>query len=311
MKNDMALRGERPPQKKRLNFEQIFPYLLISPTVILILLIFVFPVFDVFYLSFKNYDLTNVMLKGYAGFENYIKIFTKDPNFYLSLRVTAKWVLLEVVLQLIFGMIVALILNMQFHGRGIVRAVSLVPWAVSGVLTTMLWLLIFDQHVGVLDVVLMRAGIIHQNIAWLSDMHTYFASIVLAELWRGISFFAITLLAGLQTIPTDIYESCALDGCGTFRKFYYITLPFLKESIVFATLLRGIWEFNSIDMIFTMTNGGPMNLTTTLPIYMMKTAIVQGNYGYGSALGGVSFVILLIFAVIYIKITGYGRDLID
>lgn len=93
-----------------------------------------------------------------------------------------------------------------------------------------------------------------------------------------------------------------MDGAGRFRKLLYITLPYLKESIVFATLLRAIWEFNSIDMIFTMTSGGPMNMTTTLPIYMMKTAILEGNYGYGSALGAVTFLLLLVFVVVYLRL---------
>ncbi|GJM68086.1 hypothetical protein HMSSN036_03020 [Paenibacillus macerans] len=99
-----------------------------------------------------------------------------------------------------------------------------------------------------------------------------------------------------------MYESCEVDGAGRFRKLLYITLPYLKESIVFATLLRAIWEFNSIDMIFTMTSGGPMNMTTTLPIYMMKTAILEGNYGYGSALGAVTFLLLLVFVVVYLRL---------
>ena len=99
------------------------------------------------------------------------------------------------------------------------------------------------------------------DIAWLaSNTSTVFGSIIVAELWRGIPFFAVTLLASLQSIPSDVYESCEVDGCGKVRKLFYITLPYLKESIVFATLLRAIWEFNSIDMIFTMTNGGPMNI---------------------------------------------------
>lgn len=294
--------------RKAIWVEKAFPYLLIAPTVILICAVMVFPVLSVFNLSLQNYNLQYVTQRKYVGLTNFITIFKNDPLFYQSVLITVKWVLLEVLLQLIFGMFVALLLNKKFFGRGFARTVSLVPWAVSGVLTTMLWTMMFDQHIGLINDLFKRLGIIHTNIAWLSDMHTFFGSIVVAELWRGIPFFAITLLASLQSIPNDIYESCELDGCGAVKKFFYITLPYLKEGIIFATLLRGIWEFNSIDMIFTMTNGGPMNMTTTLPIYMMKTSVIDGNYGYGSALGVISFIILLLFAIFYIRLSGYGRN---
>lgn len=299
--------GIHPVRKRRYIPNLAFPYMLIFPSMLLVLLIMVYPVFDVFFLSFQHYNLNNIFLKGFAGFGNFKELFA-DGMFYESLGITVKWVLLEIAFQLVFGMIMALLLNAKLPGRGVSRSLSLVPWAVSGVLTTMLWTLMYDQNIGLINTVLVRLGILHTNIAWLSDSHTFFGSIVLAELWRGIPFFAITLLAALQSIPQDIYESCAMDGCGPVRTYFYITLPFLKESIIFATLLRAIWEFNSIDMIFTMTNGGPMNQTTTLPIYMMKTAVIQGNYGYGSAIGVVSFFILLVFALVYIKMSGFGGD---
>ncbi|QEY35280.1 sugar ABC transporter permease [Caproiciproducens galactitolivorans] len=310
MKSSPGVLATKPPVEKRGRriSDKVFPYLLIAPTAILILLVMVYPIFRVFYLSFQNYDLTNPFMDGFAGISNFVKLFTDDPLFFSSIGITFKWVLLQVVFQLLLGLIVALILNAKFRGRGVVRAISLVPWAVSGVLITMLWSLMYDQNSGLFNDLLIRMGILKGHIAWLADNRTFFAAIIVAELWRGIPFFAITLLASLQSIPEDIYESSAIDGCGAVRNLIYITLPFLKESIIFATLLRAIWEFNSIDMIFTMTNGGPMDQTTTLPIYMMKTAIIQGNYGYGSAIGVVSFLFLMLFAALYIKISGYGGE---
>lgn len=295
-------------QSKTAVINKIYPYLLIAPTVLLIIAIMVYPIYRVFYLSFQNYDLTNSWADGFAGFANYVKLLTEDKMFFSSIVVTFKWVVSQIILQLIFGMIVALILNKTFKLRGIARAISLVPWAVSGVLVTMLWTLMFDQNTGLINDILIRLHIISSPIAWLADLKTYFGAITVAELWRGIPFFAITLLASLQGIPGEIYESSSLDGCGPIKTFFYITLPYLKESIIFATLLRGIWEFNSIDMIFTMTNGGPMDKTTTLPIYMMKTAIIQGNYGYGSTIGVVTFLFLLVFSFVYIKKSGFGGE---
>ncbi|MED4955947.1 sugar ABC transporter permease [Paenibacillus sp. FSL R5-0527] len=282
--------------------ERFLPYLFIAPTLLLIAGVMVFPILRVFDLSLQSYDFTRLHEAGYIGLANFRRIFTEDALFYESLGITVKWVLLEVALQLIFGLIVALLLHESFKLRGLVRSLVLIPWAVSGVLTTMLWSLMYNQHIGVINDLLRRLGLIQENIAWLANTDTVFGSVIVAELWRGIPFFAITLLAALQTIPREVYESCEVDGAGRFRKLLYITLPYLKESIVFATLLRAIWEFNSIDMIFTMTGGGPMNMTTTLPIYMMKTAILEGNYGYGSALGAVTFLLLLVFVVVYLRL---------
>ncbi len=294
--------------KKKISFNQIFPLLLVAPTFLIIICFMGYPIIRVFYLSLQNYNLKNVFANGFAGFSNFTKLFTKDGLFWSSALITLKWVLSQVVLQLILGTAVALILNQKFKGRGIARAIALVPWAVSGVLVTMLWTLMYDQSSGLINDLLMKTGIISSKVAWLSDSHTFFPAVIVAELWRGVPFFAINILAALQSIPSDVYESSAMDGCGPVKQFFYITLPFLKESIIFATLLRGIWEFNSIDMIFTLTNGGPMDQTTTLPIYMMKTAIIKGNYGYGSAIGVVTFIFLLIFAVVYIKMSHYGGE---
>lgn len=289
--------------------DRYFPYMLLAPTVILIAAIMMFPLVSVFQLSLQDYSLTSLYNKGFVGIGNFVKIFTEDALFFPSVILTFKWVFLEVALQLVLGLVIALLLNQTFKFRGVARSLILVPWAVSGVLTTMLWSLMYNQHIGLINDMLMKLGIIHEKIAWLANVDTVFGSVVIAELWRGVPFFAITLLASLQSIPADVYESCEIDGCNSVKRLFYIILPFLKESIIFSTLLRGIWEFNSIDMIFTMTNGGPMNLTTTLPIYLMQKSVIEGNYGYGSALGVITFLILLVFAILYLKMSGYGRDM--
>ncbi len=289
--------------------DRVYPYLLIAPSLLLIALLMFVPLFSVFKLSLQNYSMTSLYGRGFIGLKNFLDIIGGDSVFWHSIPVTIQWVVIEVVCQLVFGMIVALLLNRTFKGRGLARATMFIPWAVSGVLTTMLWLLIFNQHIGLLNDLLRRLGIIHSNVAWLANPNTVFGSVILAELWRGIPFFAITLLAALQTIPVEIYESAKVDGCGPVRQFFWITLPFLKEALVFSTLMRAIWEFNNIDMIFTMTGGGPVYLTTTLPIYMMQTAIIEGNYGYGSALAVFIFVILMLFTISYLAMNKFGRSI--
>lgn len=288
--------------------EHYYPYLLILPTLILIGTIFIYPLFSVFKMSFHHYSFLWVDDWGkWAGWTHFGAIF-KDKIFYGSLKVTFKWVLVEVILQLIFGLAIALLLNRAFKGRGLVRALTFLPWAVSGVLTTMLWTLLLNQHIGLVNQLLLKLGLIEQPLAWLANPGTVFGSVVIAELWRGIPFFAITLLAALQTIPKELFEATAIDGCTPWQRFIHLTLPYLKESIIFTTLLRSIWEFNSIDMIFTMTGGGPFRLTTTLPIYLMQTSIIEGDYGYGSALAVFTFLLLLLFATVYLRSTKFGGE---
>ena len=297
-------KGEEIVKKEKFNFA---PYILILPACLLMGLIMIYPLGKVFYLSFQHYNPTKPFTNGFAGFDNFITIFTKK-EFYNALGVSARFVACEVVLQLIFGMIVALILNQKFKGRGFFRALTFIPWALSGVLTAVLWSIMFNQHFGVLNDLLSKLGIIKEPIAWLANTKFVLGSVIVAELWRGIPFFAISLLAAMQGLPDDIYEAARVDGSTKFQTFRFITLPMLKNTIVLTTLLRTIWEFNSVDLIYSLTGGGPVGKTTTLSMLIANQAIKTSNYGYGSALSVVSFAILAVIAVIYMKLSGFGKE---
>ena len=286
----------------------VLPYLFIAPVFIFIAVFLFYPMGNVFYFSFQHYNVAKPYTNGFAGFENFIRIFSDDRVFYKTLLVTLKWVFFTVSIQLIAGLIVALVLNQQFRGRGFFRAIIFIPWAVSGILTSLLWSMMFNEHMGVINALLLKMGIINDNIAWIANMNTVFGSIVTAEIWRGLPFFVIILLAALQVIPTEIYDSCKVDGTGRLGAFYYVTFPYLKDTIIFATLLRTIWEFNNIDVIYAITGGGPANMTTTLAMYIINQAIKASNFGYGSALTVVAFLILVAFIVLYLKLTGYGSE---
>lgn len=288
---------------------KFFPYLLILPTVVLILLFMLYPIVQVVELSFQDYSTNSFFGVGnFIGLQNFNKLLTGDKVFGRAFSISLKWVAAEITGQVILGMGIALLLNQKVKFRGLFRSITFMPWAVSGVLATMLWTIMYNQHVGVLNDLFIRMGLLREGVAWLSNPKTVFWAVAVAELWRGIPFFAITILAGLQSISQDIYESCDIDGCKALQKFRYITLPFLKETLTFSILLRCIWEFNSVDLIFTMTNGGPLRLTTTMPVYLMQQAVVGGKYGYGSAMAVLMAGGLLLFAVLYLKITKYGVE---
>lgn len=285
----------------------IFPLLLILPTLIFLGIFCFYPMLKGFSYSLTNYDRAYPRATKFIGFENFVNIFTLDKVFWGTVTVSLKWVLVEVCLQLFFGMIFALILNQNFKGRGFVRTFCFAPWAVSGVLTTMLWILIYNEHIGLLNNILEIMNLGNLTKAWIQNIGTAFKAVAVAELWRGIPFFTITLLGGLQGIPLDLYESAKIDGCNAWKSFWKITLPCMRESIVFATLMRTIWEFRSVDLVMTMTNGGPVRKTLTMPIYMYQTSIENGEYGYGAALTVILFFILSFYVALNLQVNNFGK----
>lgn len=293
---------------KKFKLEKWIPYLFLLPATLMISIFLFYPIATVFYYSLQNYDISAPFYNSFAGLDNFTKIFTDDALFIPSLWISLKWVGSQVILQLIFGLGIALLLNQKFRFRGAVRAAAFIPWAISGVLASVMWSLMYNEHMGVFNDILMRIGIINENRAWLSDRSTAFLSVILAELWRGIPFFAITLLAALQSIPEELYEAVKVDGAGRWKSFLYVTLPHLKTAIILTTLLRVIWEFNNVDLIFNLTGGGPAHSTTTLTMYIAEQAVHGSNFGYGSALTVISFVILLVFAAVYLRITRFERE---
>lgn len=287
--------------------KMLAPYLLLLPAILLILVFMVYPIGNVFYLSLRSYNPTKPWINGFAGLDNFKNILT-GSEFWKALGVSVKWVLSEVLLQLVFGMIIALILNQRFKGRGLFRAITFIPWAMSGVLTAVLWSLIFNENVGLLNDILMKIGLIDTPKAWVSNPGLVFGSVVTAELWRGIPFFAISLLAAMQNISGDLYEAANVDGASRIQSFIRITLPQLKDTIILTTLLRSVWEFNSVDLIYSLTGGGPVGKTTTLSILIANQATRTSNYGYGSAISVISFLLLAVFAFIYLKLSKFGGE---
>lgn len=280
------------------------PYLLIAPTVLLMLGFLIYPIGSVAYDSLRHDNLTQPWDNGWAGLSNF-SAMAHDPVFARSLVFTGQWVVAEVGLQLIFGLGLALILNETFIGRGFARALVFSPWAVSGVLTTGIWILLYSPATGIFRY-LSGIGIGGQGTAVLAGQATVFPAVVTAELWRGVPFFAIILLASLQSIPADLYEAAAVDGAGRWRRFAHISLPHLRDAIAVSTLLRAVWEFNNVDLLYTLTGGGPADETTTLPLYVAKKAVDSHDFGYGSALTMAAFVILLFFSIGYLRLTRFG-----
>lgn len=298
--------GAAPKRRRRPRRERWTPYLLIAPALVLVAVFLIYPIGSVVYYSLYDYNVLKPWSTGFVGLDNYVTML-EDSVFWRSLAFTGQWVFVEVGLQLVFGLALALIINETFVGRAIGRALVFAPWAVSGVLTTTIWLLIYNPTTG-FGRYLADAGIGSYGTSPLADAGSAFWAAVVAELWRGIPFFAILILADLQSISRDLYESAEVDGAGRLRRFWSITLPHLRTAIAISTLLRVVWEFNNVDLLYTLTGGGPGQATTTLPLYVARLAIDAKEFGYGSALTMAAFVLLALFSVTYLWLVRVGRD---
>ncbi|GEC04282.1 transporter [Streptomyces spinoverrucosus] len=297
-----------PPRRRRTSATpRRLPYLLIAPAAVLMLGFIAYPVLSVFYYSLQEYNPTKPWRNGFAGLDNFVRIFTDDPLFWDSLVFSAKWVFVEVGLQLLFGLALALIVNQTFVGRGLGRALVFSPWAVSGVLTSAIWVLLYNSQTGITRY-LADVGIGSYGTSWLSDTGTVFWAAIVADLWRGVPFFAILILADLQSVSKDLYEAAEVDGASRIKQFWHITLPHLKDAIILSTLLRAVWEFNNVDLLYTLTGGGPAGVTTTLPLYVASTSVESHNFGYASALTTVAFVILLFCSIVYLRLSKFGGE---
>lgn len=280
----------------------IWPYLLLAPALIIMLSVVIVPIINAVGMSFQNYNLTKPNKMGWNNFANYEKLLTGDPLFWSSMGRTLIWVLFGVGGQFLFGFMLALILNKDFRGRGVARAVSLIPWVTPGVLIALMWSWMLDGNYGVINDLLLKTGVISDKIAFLAKPDSAMPSVIITIIWQGIPFFALMILAGLQGIPADLYEAADIDGATGMKKLFYVTIPSLKNTIFVTTMLRIIWVANSVDVIFNMTGGGPAYATQTLSVYVYNKASSL-DMGYASAMALMLMLVLLVAAVPYLRNT--------
>lgn len=283
------------------------PYLLLAPMLAFVMCFMIWPIINVFMMSTESYKVTKPNDRHFIGLENFVTIFTKDQIFLKTLGNTAVYVVLSVVLQTVLGFWLAWLLTRKFKGRGVIRALALVPWAVAGLMVGIIWNLMLGQTYGVINDLLRRAGIIEMNISWFSSGSSAMFAAVIANIWRGIPFFTISYMSALSGISDDLYESAKIDGANSAVTLFRITLPMIKDTIIFTTLLRAIWTFNAVDLIVSLTDGGPNRGTTTLALYIMNTFTDSYDYGYASALAVISTLIMMVVAFVYIRFGKMGQ----
>ena len=277
-----------------------YSYLL--PAALCMLATVVVPIGMAMKMSLYNDVLYKPQDYRFIGLGNYVRL-AQDAVFWLTLWNSFVWVFGSVVLQFVAGFAAALLLHQAFRGRAVVRMLALLPWIIPGVVVGLIWEWLYQPNYGVINDLLIKAGWLHARIAWLSSPDLAMAAVVFTNVWRGIPFFAIMLLAGLQAIPGELYEAAHVDGAGVLARFRHITLPLLRPIIVVATATRIIWTFNYADLIFVMTSGGPANATQITSTYTLLQAYSNLDFGYAAALSVVLLLVMLAFTAAYLRLT--------
>lgn len=273
------------------------PYLWIAPSLILMSIFIIVPIFTVFRMAFSQVSKTG-RIRGFAGFDNFIDVMD-NPEFTKVLSNTVVWTILVVVLSTILGFVLALILNNEFKGRKIARAIVVFPWATTLVIQASVWNFIINKDYGTLNTLLKTLGIIQSNINWTPSPQAYFAWEIACGIFVTIPFVCFTVLSGLQSIDASYYEAATVDGANYWQKLFRITLPLVKNSLTVSTVLNIIYVFNSFPIIWTMTKGDPAYQTDTLVTYLYKLAFYNGKQGEAAAVSVIGFTILLVCASVY------------
>ena len=282
------------------------PYLFIAPVMLILIALYGYPLIDSVIMSFHNYKLSQPNKIYLNHFANFVKLF-EDPDMGMIFGNSLIYVTVSVLGQFLLGLTLAMALQKRFRGRNAYQAVVFLPWAFSAFVVGLMFRWSFNGEYGVVNDILLRLGIIQQQIAWLGDPNYSLLVVIFAMIWVGVPFFAIMNLAALQSIPRDVYESADIDGSGPITRFFRITLPFIKPTVIMTLLLRTIWIFNSFDFIVIITGGGPASSSQTLPGYMYTKAFSSYDFGFASALGVVLMLILSLYALFFLRVTNYNK----
>lgn len=276
-------------------------YLLILPASLLLVAVLFYPLLSLFRMSFYDIEPLRHPEPVFSGLKNYARLLN-DPDLRGSLAQTALWTFGSVVIQFVIGLVAALILNESFRGRGLARALLLIPWAMPSVVGAFSWKWMYHAQLGLLNHILTSLHLISRNINWLGDPATAMLSAVITNSWRGFPFMMLMLLAGIQNIPRELYDASAVDGASFWQQLRYVTLPLLKPVVFVVTLLASIWTFNNFTYIYILTGGGPAGKTEILVTYVYKNGFQFFHFGYAAALSVLLFAIIVTMSAIYIRL---------
>lgn len=291
-----------PYSMERSQFQRFLT--LLTPALLFLSLFIYFPIIRGLVIAFQHYNMFDMSNTGFAGLANFQAVlFDPFVSFSKILLNTLLWVGFSLLLQFTLGFILALLMKDPFPGRGIYTSLVFYTWALSGFAIGLVWAWLFNGQFGLINDILLKAGFISERIGFLAKPKFAMAAVIVANVWYGIPFFGIMILAALQSIPKELYESARIDGAGYFVQLFKLTIPYIAPTIVSTTLLRTMWIMNFPDVIYGMTGGGPANSTNILATQMITTVFKQYDYGKGAAIGVIIMLLLFIYAVFHLRIT--------
>jgi trehalose/maltose transport system permease protein len=270
---------------------------MLAPALVVVGMVALYPLGVTVFQSFTDKTFLGIEPTKWIGLQNYQDLI-HDTIFRDAVVTTVKFTVITVGFEFVLGMIIALAVNSSFKGRGLMRAVMLVPWAIPTVVSAQMWKWMYDDIFGVINDVGVRLHLIGHPVAWISQPNTALASVCAVDIWKTTPFVALLLLAGLQVIPRELYEAANVDGAGKLAQFWRITLPLLRPAILVALIFRTLDALRVFDVFYVFF--GSRQDTQTMAVYDQSTIVTVGDVGYGSAVGVAIFLIIAIFVVIYV-----------
>lgn len=281
--------------------DTLFVITLLCPLIVLLLGLILYPLLNAVLLSLTK-QLIYELRGQFVGLLNYIKILN-NPSFWNSFKLSLIWATSTVILQIILGTAVALLLNQEFFGRTLARSLILLPFFMPTVSVALMWRWLYNDSYGIINQLLLSIGFIDKGISWLGSPSVAMISLIFVGLWRFFPFVVINVLARMQIIDPQLYEAAKIDGANSLQRFWYITLHEIKGVVFVVILLRWIFMFNKLDLIWIISRGGPGTSTETLPILSYRIVFEGMKMGIGSAIAILTFLIVFFFILLYMKVT--------
>jgi multiple sugar transport system permease protein len=279
-------------------------YIFVAPATVFLIALFFWPLAQVLIESLQQQNLLQIDVSSFIGLANYATELGGDQYFWPAFQHTLAWTFASVAGEYALGLLTAILLVQPIRFRGLLRGIFIIPWVVPFVVAASTWKWIMDPYYGILNLTLMKWGWIAPGTDWLGQLQTALPAVIVVNIWRSFPFYALALLAALQTVPAEELEAASLDGAGLFARFRYVTFPYLKGTSLIIVILHVIWTFQNFDFIWLLTQGGPLHVTETLPILVYLQAFRYYNLGTSAAIAVLILLALSIFVAIYIRLLG-------
>jgi multiple sugar transport system permease protein len=276
-------------------------FVLNSPAILLLLGLVLYPIVYSFWLSLHAYNLRQPHRVRFIGLDNYATVLSSE-QFWAAAGNTAMFCVASITLTVVLGTLLALLLNEAFPGRGVLRAVMLLPWAIPPVVNGLIWQWMLDGQHGLINALLLGVGVISEPQAWLSSAATAMPALVLAQVWNHVPFVAVVMLAALQTVPEELYDSARLEGAGLWQRFRHVTLPWLSHALLLVLVTQTMVALRTFDIIYVLTGGGPGSATTVIAWLTYVTTFNMTDFGRGNAYAYIIALVTLALSLLYIRL---------